>query len=253
MNDTDILKIDRLSYVSEKTESLINISFSIKKGEHIVIFGPENSGLEILCPLIAGLKNDFEGDIFYKGKSIKSFDYIENHNYRKRLGYLQRGHGLINNMSVEANISLPLKYHTRLSTFEIHNIVDKYIMKMNLHKCRENRPVNLSRSETLKTAFIRSIILEPDLLLIEHPLEGQCLLNVQTFIDSFKKDSQLYDKSVIFVTYSPMQFIDFSHKFIMLYNGNIVFNGSKSDLITTKNDYVSQFLSSSSNGPMKIL
>ena len=72
MEEIDILRVEKLSYVSEKLESLVDVCFSIKKGEHVVIFGPENSGIEILCPIIASLENDFKGNIFYKGKSIKS-------------------------------------------------------------------------------------------------------------------------------------------------------------------------------------
>ena len=249
----NVLILDKVSITSQDVEILKNISFSIKKGEHVVIFGPENSGVDIICPVIANLIEDFSGEIYYKGKSIKNFDYLEKLNYKKKLGYIQRAYGLINNMTVEENILLPLKYHSDLSTEKIINLVDEYIKDMNLDHCRNTRPVGLSQSETLKTAFLRSIVLDPDLLLLEHPLEGQCVLNVQSFIDSFIKGSYSHDKSVIFVTYEPQWFVEFSHTFIMLHRGKIVFAGSKDEFIAAENTYLSQYKNISREGPMMIV
>lgn len=248
-----ILILDKVSVISQNVEILKEVSFSIKKGEHVVIFGPENSGVDIICPVIADLIEDFTGEIFYKGKSIKTFDYLEKLSYKKKIGCIQRDYGLINNMTVEENILLPLKYHSNLSNKKIRNLVDKYIKDMNLDHCRSQRPVGLTQSETLKTAFLRSIILNPDLLLLEHPLEGQCILNVLSFIESFVKGLYSHDKSVIFITYEPKWFIDFSHKFIMLYRGKIVFSGSKDEYLAADNDYLLQFNNMTRDGPMMIL
>ncbi|MDY6935941.1 MAG: ATP-binding cassette domain-containing protein [Spirochaetota bacterium] len=253
MEEVDILKIEGVSYESDRRGSLYDISFSIKRGEFVVIFGPEDSGIELICPLIAGIVEKFEGDIYYEDKSIKTFDYIEKHIYKKKLGYLQRGYGLINNMSMEANISLPLKYHSQLSNLEINDIVEKYIKEMNLDHCRGLRPIDLSNSEALKIAYARSIALDPDLLLIEHPFEGQCLINSQTFINSLKRYSTCLKKSVIFITYEPQYFIDLSHTFIMFYDGRIVFAGSKNEFRIAENRYLSQYLQASCEGPMNIL
>lgn len=253
MNNDDILKLNNVSFKSGRDESIADISFSLKKGENIVLFGPEESGLNILCQLISGMEQDFSGDIFYKGRPIKSFQYLENHKYRKEIGYIQRNYGLISNMTVEENISLPLKYHSNLSTHEIKEIVSNYIKELELEHCAKFRPVNLLRSETLKAAYIRSIVLNPDLLLVENALEGQCMLNVQTFLDALKKKSLDEGISVVIVTYYPRLFAEFSNKFIMLYDGRIVFEGSREELLASENPYLKQYFSTSTIGPMKIL
>jgi phospholipid/cholesterol/gamma-HCH transport system ATP-binding protein len=247
-----ILKLENVSYKSEK-DILDNISFSLNTGENLVLFGPENSGIEIICSIISGLIKTYEGDVFYKGKSVKSFGYLETHNYRRQIGYLQRDYGLISNMTVFENISLPLKYHSDLSSDEIERITDESIREMNLVHCKNLRPVKLTRSEKLKTAYLRSIAFDPDLILIEHSLAGQCLINVQTFMRSLKKESHSKTRSLIFVTYDPMLFTDLSDKYIMFYNGNIVFKGSRKDLSLTDNQYLKQYLESSIEGPMEIM
>jgi phospholipid/cholesterol/gamma-HCH transport system ATP-binding protein len=250
LEETELLKVENLTYKSEKNDLLIDISFTVNKGENTIIFGPEDSGIETICPIIAGLINGYQGEIYFKGKSIKSFNYLETHDYRKELGYLQRDYGLINNMSVFENISLPLKYHSKLSSSEIEEIVNTKIKGMNLEHCKNQRPVNLKRSEKLKIAFLRSIVLAPDLLLLEHSIEGQCLFNIQGFFNALNIESLLGTKSFIFVTYDPKMFVNLANKFIMLYKGNIVFSGSQADFSSADNHYLQQYLFSLSDGPM---
>jgi phospholipid/cholesterol/gamma-HCH transport system ATP-binding protein len=252
LENSEILKLDNISYTAGSRNILKNISFSLKKGESAVIFGPEDSGIEIICPLIAGLAEGYHGEIYYKGRSIKTFNYLETHDYRKELGYLQREYGLISNMSVYENISLPLKYHSSLSGSEIDKLVNKFIKEMNMTHCRDFRPVNLTRSEKLKTAYLRSVALDPDLILLEHSLEGQCLFNVQAFLSALRKESITKSRSVIYITYDPRTFFDMAERFVMLYKGNIVFEGSRVDFSIVENQYLLQFFKTSSDGPMEI-
>lgn len=252
MRNDYILEIKDLSHTGERNISIKDIFISIKRGEKIVMFGIEESGIDLICPIIANLIEDFEGDIVYNGRSIKTFDYLERHYYRRRLGYVQRGYGLINNMTVEENISLPLQYHSRYSSKDIEEIADGYMQNMSLNGCRDKRPVDLLRSEMLKTAFVRSIVMDPALVLFEHPLEGQCLFNNQDFIKSFSNGFFSHDISALFITYQPEYFADFTDRYIMLYDGEIVFDGSKEEFKASDNSYLIQFLNSSSNGPMKI-
>jgi ABC-type transporter Mla maintaining outer membrane lipid asymmetry ATPase subunit MlaF len=253
MEENELLKLDDVTFISDNQSSLIDVSFTLKRGENMVVFGPENSGVNILCPVIAGLEENFDGEIYFSGRPMKNSDYIEKHEYRKHIGYLQREYGLINNMNVEENISLPLRYHSSKSTSEVAEYVDALINDLQLQHCRNLRPVDLLPSEILKTAFGRSIALDPRLLLIEHSLEGQCLINSQTFINCMKKRAFDRDKSIIFVTYEPERYTDFADILIMLYNGNVVFKGDRDEFYSLKNAYLAQYMSSSVQGPMRII
>ncbi len=252
LKENELLRFEDV-VLARGTVPVNTAGFSLARGENLVIFGQEQSGTGLVCPLIAGAEEEFEGEIFYEGISIESFDYLERHSYRKKLGYLQMDYGLINNMSVEENISLPLKYHSRLSSREIRELIDGFIERLHLGHCRNLRPVDLSRAETLKTAFARAIALDPELLLIEHALEGQCLIDVQVFMRNLKEWALRSDKSVLIVTYEPERFVEYSDCFIMLYEGKIVFSGSREDFLAEKNDYLRQYRASSEEGPMVII
>ncbi len=252
MNGEELLRVESVCFTDAGGAVCRDVSFSLARGENLIIFGPEGSGAEVVCPLIAGTVISFDGEIFFKGRSVESFDYFERHNYRKELGYLQRDYGLINNMSVEENIALPLRYHSRLSSWEITSLVNRLLGELELEHCRGLRPFSLSGSETQRTAYCRAIALDPDLLLVEHALEGQCLLNSRLFLEALGRWCARDDRSVIIVTYEPERFVDFSDRFLMLYDGNIVFSGSRDEFLARQNDYLDQYMRSSLDGPMKV-
>jgi len=252
LNET-ILELRNVTYRRETITLLDDVSFSLTRGDNVTIFGPEGSGISSLFDIIIRGNAKFDGDVFYKGSSIKSLDYFGLMNHKREVGYLHGDYGLMSNLSVEQNISLPLDYHSAMSASEIKKHVDKIIYEVNLDHCKKLRPFDLTRSEILKTAFGRAIANDPDLLYIEHAFEDQCYLNIRSLIDVLTERSIRPDKSLIMITYYPQNFIDISDEFIMFFNGRIVFRGKKDDYMASDNPYVVQYRTNSIEGPMVIL
>lgn len=232
--------------------SLKNLTFSLSPGENAVIFGAENSGIDLLCSVISGVQ-PFTGDLFYRGRNTVDIPAEERTRLRRDVVYMQRNFGLISNMTVEENIALPLRYHSPLSSREIDDHVESIIADLHLDYCRDMRPIHLKPSELLKAAYGRAIALDPPLLLVEHPLEGQCLINTKTFIEQLLSRCGDPDRSVVIVTYEPLRFLEFADRFIMLDYGKIVFDGDRSRMENPDNEFARQFLGFSGDGPMQIL
>ncbi len=251
--ERSILELKNVTYRRETITLLDNVSFSLAQGDNLTIFGPEGSGISSLFDIIIRGSSEFEGDVLYKGSSIKNLDYFGLMNHKKEVGYIHGDYGLISNLSVEQNISLPLDYHSALSAPEIKEHVGKIIYELNLDHCRKLRPFDLTRSEILKTAFGRAIVHEPDLLYIEHAFEDQCLLNIKSLIDVLIERSKHPEKSLVIITYYPQNFIDISDVFIMFFNGRVVFSGTRDDFINSDNPYLVQYKTNSIEGPMIIL
>ncbi len=252
MNE-NLLKLEQVTYTSINHDPLNDVSFSLARGENLVLFGPENSGIETVLMMVLDLDETYEGSILYKNMNIKELDYVGKHNYKKEIGFVHGVYGLISNMSVEDNISLPLEYHSRMSENEIKKHVSRLIYELNLDYCKKFRPVDLSSSEMLRTSYARAIAMDPELLLIQHPSEGQSPLNIQSFIENLKERADRDDRSVVIVTYEPEKFIDFSDHFIMIFSGRVVFDGTRNEFLHSDNRYLQQYKSGSSLGPMAIL
>ncbi len=248
-----IIDVQNVTYTSNGIKLLDNISFKLKRGDNLLIFGPEGSGITSLFDLIIRTDSTYDGDVIYQGRSLKTLDYFGQLMHKKDIGYVHGDYGLISNMTVEQNISLPLEYHSKMTAAEIKKHVGKIIYDLNLDHCRKFRPFDLTRSEMLKTTFARSIVMDPDLLYLEFAFEDQCPLNVKTMMDILIERSKLPDKSLIIITYYPWNFVDISDAFIMFFNGKSVFNGLKEDFLNSCNPYLVQYKNNSIEGPMVIL
>lgn len=251
MNEV-FLKISNLEYEWSLYSQLRKISFDLKCGENVVFFGMENSGINLLFPVIAGVYDNFKGKILFKGQTITEHDYFKKNEIRKELVYLPKDFGLINNLTVAENIGVPLSYHTSLTKGQIEEKINHLIEELDLIYCRDLRPVTIRPSEALRAAYARATCLDPCMLLVEHPLEGQCLLDQTSFMKSLKKRCDSPEKSVVLLSYKPKYFIDFADRFIMLHHGEIVFDGNQEQLLEKKNPYVEQFLTNSIVGPMDL-
>ena len=250
--ENSFLTLNSVSYAIDMHSILRNLSFSLNYGENIVFFGLESSGMDKICPIISGMLDEYDGEVIFENKSIKDLDFISKNITRKNIAYLQRGYGLISNLTVYDNIALPLVYHSNFSHKEINEKVEALLAEMDIEICRDLRPSDLRNSEILKCAYARAIVLDPRLLLVEHPLESQCSLNIVPFLTSLKKWAKSSLKSAIIVTYAPKAYLDVADKFIMLYAGSIVYQGCREDFLHTDNEYVEQYLSYSNKGPMLV-
>jgi phospholipid/cholesterol/gamma-HCH transport system ATP-binding protein len=231
---------------------LRGLTFSLARGDNAVIFGTENSGIDLLGSVITGMQ-PFTGDLSYCGASIRDVSERDKNQIRREVAYMEGGYGLISNMTAEENIALPLRYHSELSSDDIDRRVETLIEDLHLDYSRDMRPINLKPSELLKTAYARAIALDPPLLLIEHPLEGQCFINTTTFMKNLLLRCRDPERSVVIITYEPLQFLDFSNRFIMLDYGKIVFDGDREGMQNPDNEFACQFLGFSGDGPMQIL
>jgi phospholipid/cholesterol/gamma-HCH transport system ATP-binding protein len=247
-----LIDIKNLS-CENNTGRLQDVSFTVYRGEDIVLYGPENSGIKLLLSVILGFNKKYSGDIFFMGKNMRDFDYIDMHSQKKEIGYLHEDYGLISNMSVDENISLPLRYHSKLSEVEIKSIVTKLIFNLNLDHCKKLRPIDLTPSEILKTAYARSIALDPDILIVEHAFGGQSPLDIKAFTTDVYKRANNPEKAQMFVTYNPEKFLEIAETFILFFDGKIVFSGDTETYRTTDNPYVIQYRNVSETGPMSLL
>ncbi len=232
---------------------LHNLTLDIHRGDNCIIFGPESCGIDALVTHILGIDESYSGDIQYKDYVVKELDYDQKHSFKKEIGYMHREFGLISNMTVFQNISLPLEYHSEYNEDTIKTKVLGLMDELNLEASKNLRPIDLTSSEILRAAFARSIILDPDLLLLQYVFEAQSPLNIQSFVTKLKIRASNPDKTILLMTYEPEKFIDLASRFVMFYNGRVVFDGSRDEFLYNPNEYVDQYINVKEDGPMIML
>ena len=147
-------------------KALNGVNLTVQKGEKIVIIGPSGCGKSTLLRCINLLEKRNEGIIKYDGKDIN--DYQLN-NLSQKIGMIFQSYNLFNHLSVIDNITLaPIKLKI-LTKEEAEKNANVLLDKMKLKEKANRYPKELSGGEKQRIAIIRSLILSPELLLIDEP------------------------------------------------------------------------------------
>ena len=144
---------------------VINIDqYSIAEGETIALVGPNGSGKSTLLNLFTFLLAPNSGEIKFFGETVSN---NKRHELRRRIGYVQQ-HPYLFNLTVAENIELGLKLrgiNRQLRRARAHNIIEH----LNLGTLAHKRAHELSGGEIQKTALARSLVLEPEVLILDEP------------------------------------------------------------------------------------
>lgn len=192
-----------------ETEALKNLNLKIDKEDFVAIVGPSGCGKTTILSLISGILKTTSGNILIDGKDI-----AQNKNY---IGYMfQRDH-LFEWRSIWQNIMLGLEIKKQVSEEQkeyAKNLIERYGLKDFAHK----KPKELSGGMRQRVALIRTLVLNPQILLLDEPfsaLDFQTRLNVCDDVSSIIKREK---KTAILVTHDISEAISMSNKVIVLTN-----------------------------------
>ncbi len=207
----NILELKNIGYsyhsLHGETQALQNISFGVKEGEFVAIVGPSGCGKSTLLSIIAGLLAPETGTIVVNNPD-GSLHY-------PRVGYmLQRDH-LFEWRTVYKNVILGLEINHML-TEERLDYVNQLLFDYNLDKFRNKRPSELSGGMKQRAALIRTLALDPQLLLLDEPfsaLDYQTRLMVSADICHLIRNT---GKTMIIITHDLSEAISLADRVIVL-------------------------------------
>jgi len=247
-----LVRFENVTYVNEqKNIAVFDINFQLMKGDNIVFLGPEGCGNNLILQLITRKIKPNNGIVCFNGKNISQMSEDEIVILRSQIGFIPVEFGLINNYSVVDNIILPLKYHTKLKEHEMIKKAEFFMKKYHIMHKKNARPQELTHSEKLRTAFIRALIMDAQLILMEDPLFSQCPLATSQMIKLAEEDFQKRHLSFILTSFFPDFFREYTDHYILIYKGEIVFDGDKELWEESDNEYVVQYRNKNISGPME--
>ncbi|MBT3220162.1 MAG: ATP-binding cassette domain-containing protein [Proteobacteria bacterium] len=164
--------------MEEQKSAIELIDASIKRGSsyNFKVFRQESvlvsGGTHQLVELILGRISPRSGIIRLLGQDLSSLSQRSKLHLRTRCGVLPEAVSLLNNLTVFANIGLPLRYHSGLDDDEVNNRVVKTLEHYGMSHLGPLRPALLDRSQQRMVALIRALLAEPEVLILEDPFEG---------------------------------------------------------------------------------
>ncbi|MBQ0017256.1 MAG: ABC transporter ATP-binding protein [Clostridiales bacterium] len=209
--DKELLKIKdlKLIYHSKigETEALKNINLSIKDGEFIAIVGPSGCGKTTILSLISGLLKPSSGEITLQDKKLEGIN--------KDVGYMFQKDHLFEWRTIWQNVCLGLEI-SKTKTPENERRVEDLLKKYGLINFKNNKPKQLSGGMRQRVALIRTLALNPKILLLDEPfsaLDYQTRLLVGEDVWKIIKEEK---QTAILVTHDISEAISLSDRVIVL-------------------------------------
>ena len=206
-----VLELKHIHYayhnLEGETPALIDISFALPTGEIVSIVGPSGCGKSTLLSLIAGLITPEKGLIKINGKYLREST--------TNVGYMLQHDELFEWRTIYNNVVLGLEVQHMLTARtkqRAHELLDVY----GLSQFENARPSELSGGMRQRAALIRTLVLEPDLLLLDEPfsaLDYQTRLNVGDDIGQILRQEK---KSALLVTHDLSEAISLADRVIVL-------------------------------------
>lgn len=198
-----------LSYHTKQSETvaLKDLSFSVKETELVSIVGPSGCGKTTILSIVAGLLSPSSGTVILDDKNVDGIS--------QDIGYMFQKDNLFNWLTVENNVFFGLKLQKRLTDENkkfVYSLVEKYGLSDFLH----HYPTQLSGGMRQRVSLIRTLALNPKLLLLDEPfsaLDYQTRLNIQDIVFNIMKAER---KTALMVTHDIGEAIAMSDKIIIL-------------------------------------
>ena len=216
---TPIINLSHISYNYEEVSALNDISLEIYAGELIFFTGPNGCGKSTLFKLLNGLIFPTKGEYYFDNKKIDKNTLQDNifaKNFHKRIGYIfQNPDVQLFNATVYDEIAFAPR-QMNLDEDIIHQRVNELLIYLNIQHLQNGPSSHLSGGEQKKVALAAILALNPDILMIDEPLNGLDNKTRQWFKD-FLIDFIKANKTILISTHEQ-ELLSLPHSRIIKFN-----------------------------------
>lgn len=229
---------------------LRDMSIDVERGESVVIVGGSGTGKSVTLKHIIGLLRPDKGRVVIDGVDIGAMKEVELNQFRRRFGMAFQEGALFDSMSVFENIAFPLRRHTKMSEAEIRARVEECLEEVHLHGVEKKRPSELSGGMRRRVGFARAISLEPEILLFDEPTTGLDPVISDVIAELITEMDRKLGTTTVTITHDMKVAFKIADRVAMLFNGQIVEQGSPEEFQRSTNPIVRQFIEGRADGPL---
>jgi phospholipid/cholesterol/gamma-HCH transport system ATP-binding protein len=227
-------------------KSVLNdINATFNNGVTNLIIGKSGAGKTVMLKCIVGLLTPDKGQVIYDGRNITTLNQKEKIAIRREIGMLFQSAALFDSMSVLENVMFPLDMFSNMSYKERLARARICLDRVNLIDAQDKYPEEISGGMQKRAAIARAIALEPKYLFCDEPnsgLDPQTSLIIDELIHSI---TQEYNITTIVNTHDMNSVMNIGDHILFLSDGNLAWEGDKTQILNTDNKPLNEFLFSS--------
>jgi branched-chain amino acid transport system ATP-binding protein len=223
----EMLAVKNLSASYGMVQILRDISFQVKEKEVVSIIGPNGAGKTTLVKTIMGILHPTSGEVLFRGENIEKLPPYEI--VKKRLILIPEGREIFPRLTVEENLTLGA--YTTNGKSAVKDAEERvYQIFPVLKKKQKSLAQTLSGGEQQMLVICRSLMSNPDLLILDEPSLGLAPLIVEKVLDTVRKINE-EGVTILLVEQNIRDSLDVADRGYVLEQGNIILEGTSKELL----------------------
>ena len=203
-----------------ETVALNGVSIDVNGGEFVAVMGPSGCGKSTLLNILGLLDNPTSGSYRIDGVEVARLKERERTLYRRgKIGFIFQSFNLIEEMTVEENIALPLTY-LDYSSAERKKLVEEVMISLNIAHRAKHFPNQLSGGQQQRVAIARAVVTKPGLILADEPTGNLDSKNGRDVMTTLKALNDA-GTTIVMVTHSQKD-AQYANRVINLFDGLVV-------------------------------
>lgn len=239
-----MIRFENVTKVLGRKTVLDDISFEVAEGETFVIVGLSGAGKSVTLKHMIRLMLPDSGQILVDGEGIVGMGRTALRQMREKFGVLFQSAALLQWMTVQDNVALPLREHTDLAEEEILRRVDEKLEMLNLDDAGDKFPADISGGMQKRVGLARAIIMNPKIVLYDEPTSGLDPVTSRRIDELIVNMREKLGITSVVVTHDLHSALSIGSRIMMLHNGRIVESATPEDFIRSKDATVQSFLES---------
>lgn len=234
-------------------EVLKGVDFEVATGESLVIIGGSGTGKSVTLKCILGLITPDSGEIYVDGVPLVKAAESVIEDARCKIGMLFQGSALFDSLTVWENIYFAHLQSKKITPKQAKSRAPDLLNAVGLGKqVADLYPAELSGGMQRRVGLARAIAVEPEILFFDEPTAGLDPIISGVINQLILKNVKELGATAITITHDMRSARTIADRIAMIHEGHILWQGPASDIDSSKNPFVDQFIQGAITGPISV-
>ena len=222
----NVLRADNLKKRYGDKQVVEGVSLEIERGEVVGLLGPNGAGKTTSFYMITGMISPSGGDVYFDNQKITNMPMYKR--ARMGMGYLAQEPSIFVKLTVEDNLRLVLQI-TGMNKKDQELRLEELLEEFSIKHIRKNKAMMLSGGERRRTEIARSLIMNPDFILLDEPFAGIdpiAVEDIQNIVQILKNKGI----GILITDHNVRETLSITDRAYLLYDGSLLKHGTVDEL-----------------------